>query len=145
MTVDALTDALRAQMDRDPAIVGWEVAETRGRGAQRMYRGVAGKLLVYQSRTVRDRSIRLTVWVRAGDAMGAGVVDVDPNLAPGPQVAFAVDVAGTSANHPWTLPIPPAEDYPEVDTADAGIVENPAATLGRIEVGEQRHDRAPRV
>ena len=133
MTVSALTAALEARRSVDSTVIGWEVAETRGRGVQRLYRGVAGDLVVYQSRVVRDRSLRITAWVRVGEQMGAGVVDIDPNLDPIPQVDQAVMVATTSANHPWDLPAPPVEPYPEIETADPGIVENPAATLARLE------------
>ncbi len=133
MTVEVLISALRERRAADSSMVGWEVAEIRGRGVQRLYRDVSGALTVHQSRLVHDRTIRLTTWVRNCDKMGAGVIDIDVNLPPGPQVELSVTVATTSANRPWNLPIPPSKPYPEVETADPNIVESPAQTLARLE------------
>jgi len=133
LTLDEIRAALDARLAGDPNAIGWRIAERVDASAQRLYRDDEGTLIPHQTRTVRDRTLRLTIWVRVGERMGAGDLALDLFHPLADQIAQCIAIAASSDNHPWTLPEPPDQPYPEVETADSGILEDPSMAADRLE------------
>ena len=114
----------------------WQVTEVTRESVQRLYQGCPKKSLVpHQNRWVDERSYAMSVQVpgKNADTLGQAQMDLDINVSIAEQIKMIVVMAQQTENKAWTPVDPPAEDFPEVQTADPFILKDMGSVMYTLE------------
>ena len=123
-------ETLKGLQKSEEGFYGWSATINRSTSLQNLLRGRAGEVLEnYQEREVEEKTVSIQVYVRHGDpqVMGQAGLTMDPFGDLESQVRNALRSAFMVENQVWDLPTPPDGPYPEVNSCDLSMIENPTA------------------